>query len=134
MFVVVEFSSAWSHALDKGHNVTRSFPQHWRGELELEIAAAAIVAGVATASGPHTEELEAAIAALRAPPPAPSADHKAFVGAIRAEAVAIATATDEEILQAYKPPADPQPTAPAPAPAAKPIAPRAPRAPRKGKA
>lgn len=129
--IILEFLTGYTHLLDPRGDVTRSFPQHWRGEVELDIAAAAIVAGVARATSPHSPELEAAIADHSAPKPSgPTPDQSAFVASLRAEAAAIVTASDTEILAAYQPPVGaPAPAAPAP----KPAVPRAPRAPRKGK-
>jgi hypothetical protein len=129
--IIVEFLAGYTHRLDPRGDVTRSFPQHWRGEVELDIAAAAIVAGAARATAAHSPELEAAIAAHSAPKPSgPSPDQSAFVASLRAEAAAIVTASDTEILAAYQPPAA---STPAVAAAPKPAAPRAPRVPRKGR-
>jgi hypothetical protein len=132
--VIVEFLRAWTHTLDLRGDVTRSFPQHWRGEVGVDVAAAAIVAGVARPISDETPELASAIAdLLAAKPQAPTPDQVGFVATIRAEAAAIVQATDAEIIAAYQPPAASEAPAVPAAAAVKPPAARAPRAPRKGR-
>ncbi|MFZ4807474.1 MAG: hypothetical protein ACOYLQ_09475 [Hyphomicrobiaceae bacterium] len=128
--MIIKFSQRWVFPLDARGDVNREFPQHWLGEVPIDIAAAAIAAGAAApVTTLNAEQLAELEAAKPKPPSPPPVEHTAFVEQLRAEAAAIVTASDSDILKAYQPLAPVADQAPPPKPAVSRV-PRAPRKPR----
>ena len=101
MAINVKFSRPWRYDQGGDGNTFRHIPSDWVGDLEDGVAAAAIVDGAADATGELTEDQQKLIMdfdKLQKKKKAEADEQREIAARIRADAAAMATKSDEELL------------------------------------